>query len=70
MLASNLLDIIDDIDYSNCCILINRINSMGCGSIRMENYSLSGDMSKYVHLQPDDLVTWPKNSNRVCLRAI
>ena len=29
MLASNLLDIIDDIVYSNCCILINRINSMG-----------------------------------------
>ena len=29
MLTSNLLDIIDDIDYSNCCILIDRINSMG-----------------------------------------
>ena len=36
MLASNLLDIIDDIDYSNCCILINRINSMGCNGTGME----------------------------------
>ena len=25
MLASNLLDIIDDIVYSNCCISINKI---------------------------------------------
>ena len=25
---------------------------------------------KYVQLQPDDLVAWPKNSNNLCSRAI
>ena len=40
------------------------------GLIRTENYSLSGDISKYMQLQPDDLITWPKNLNNVCSRAI
>ena len=30
MLASNLLDIIDDIVYSNCCISINGIYNYRC----------------------------------------
>ena len=63
MLASNLLDIIDDILYSNCCILINRINSMGChgsGVERTVQKEYRSVMSRDESLTPGPKVTFPQ----------